>query len=116
MSFSESEDDTLYNQLCSMTQERLDKNRDQLIQDCEERAIEFPLVMEKINKAKELSAKNEVALLKSLASLTKFWFDELWNDSIRVEDVKEKVLEYLEQLYQNQPPEFVYYKTLFHLF
>ena len=46
----------------------------------------------------------------------KFWFDELWNDSIRVEDVKEKVLEYLEQLYQNQPPEFVYYKTLFHLF
>ena len=46
----------------------------------------------------------------------KMWFDELWNDSIRVEDVKEKVLEYLEQLYQNQTPEFVYYKTLFHLF
>jgi hypothetical protein len=33
-----------------------------------------------------------------------------------VEYVKEKVLEYLEQLYQNHPPEFVYYKTLFHLF
>ena len=46
----------------------------------------------------------------------KAWFDELWNDKNRVEDVKADVLSYLEQLYQNHAPEFIYYKTLFHLF
>ena len=33
-----------------------------------------------------------------------------------VEDVKEQVLEYLEQLYQENDPEFIYFKTLFHIF
>lgn len=33
-----------------------------------------------------------------------------------VEDVKVDVLHYLEQLYVNHPPEFVYFKTLFHIF
>jgi SNF2 family DNA or RNA helicase len=46
----------------------------------------------------------------------KAWFDELWNDKALVEDVKEEVLRYLEQLYQNHAPEFIYYKTLFHIF
>jgi len=46
----------------------------------------------------------------------KAWFDELWNDSNLVEDVKQEILLYLEQLYRNQSPEFVYYKTLFHIF
>ena len=46
----------------------------------------------------------------------KLWFDELWNDKNRVEDVKDEVLSYLNQLYQNHDPEFIYYKTLFHLF
>jgi SNF2 family DNA or RNA helicase len=46
----------------------------------------------------------------------KIWFDELWNDASLVEDVKQEVLLYLEQLYRNQSPEFVYYKTLFHIF
>lgn len=44
------------------------------------------------------------------------WFEELWNDTGRVEDVKERVLEYLLQVYADQSPEFVYYKTLFELF
>lgn len=44
------------------------------------------------------------------------WFDELWNNQELVEDVKAQVLEYLEQLYQDHSPEFIYYKTLFHLF
>lgn len=45
------------------------------------------------------------------------WFDELWNDeSGLVEDVKSQVLKYLEQLYANNSPEFIYYKTLYHLF
>ena len=46
----------------------------------------------------------------------KLWFDELWNDKKRVEDVKGEVLSYLHQLYENYAPEFVYYKTLYHLF
>lgn len=46
----------------------------------------------------------------------KAWFDEIWNDTNLVEDVKKDVLSYLEQLYQNHPPEFIYYKTLFHIF
>jgi SNF2 family DNA or RNA helicase len=46
----------------------------------------------------------------------KAWFDELWNDDTIVEDVKAEVLRYLEQLYVNHPPEFIYFKTLFHIF
>lgn len=46
----------------------------------------------------------------------KAWFDELWNDPELVEDVKQEVLRYLDQLYQNHAPEFIYYKTLFHIF
>lgn len=46
----------------------------------------------------------------------KSWFDEIWNDSDLVEDVKEEVLNYLSMLYQNSSPEFVYFKTLFHIF
>ncbi|MEG4958799.1 MULTISPECIES: helicase-related protein [unclassified Microcoleus] len=46
----------------------------------------------------------------------KAWFDELWNDAELIEEVKQDVLLYLEQLYQNNTPEFIYYKTLFHIF
>lgn len=46
----------------------------------------------------------------------KAWFDELWNDEELVEDVKGEVLVYLAQLYENHAPEFIYYKTLFHIF
>ena len=46
----------------------------------------------------------------------KAWFDEIWNDKKHVADVKDDVLLYLEQLYRNHAPEFIYYKTLFHLF
>lgn len=44
------------------------------------------------------------------------WFDELWDDDTLVEDVKAEVLEYLQQLYQNHTPQFIYFKTLFHIF
>lgn len=45
------------------------------------------------------------------------WFHELWNDkSGLVEDVKSQVLKYLEQLYIDNQPEFIYFKTLFHIF
>jgi superfamily II DNA or RNA helicase/alpha-D-ribose 1-methylphosphonate 5-triphosphate synthase subunit PhnG len=46
----------------------------------------------------------------------KAWFDELWSDASLVEDVKAKVLEYLAQLYVDHSPEFIYFKTLFHVF
>ena len=46
----------------------------------------------------------------------KAWFDELWNNPQLVEDVKAQVLLYLEQLYVDPAPEFVYFKTLFHVF
>ena len=46
----------------------------------------------------------------------KQWFDELWGNDALVKDVKQDVLEYLKQLYENHAPEFIYYKTLFHIF
>ena len=46
----------------------------------------------------------------------KVWFDELWADPTLVEDVKAEVLEYLAQLYADHSPEFIYFKTLFHVF
>lgn len=47
----------------------------------------------------------------------KAWFQELWEDNTGlVEDVKEQVLKYLEQLYIENEPEFIYFKTLFHIF
>ena len=46
----------------------------------------------------------------------KRWFSEVWNDENLVKDVKQDVLLYLRKLYANQPPQFVYYLTLFHLF
>lgn len=46
----------------------------------------------------------------------KVWFDGIWNDDKLVSDVRDEVLHYLEQLYVNHAPEFVYFKTLFHVF
>ncbi len=45
------------------------------------------------------------------------WFDDVWNDDTGlVEDVKEKVLEYLDILSAENQPQFIYYKTLYHIF
>lgn len=46
----------------------------------------------------------------------KQWFDELCNNEALVQDVKREVLDYLKQPYENHTPEFIYYKTLFHIF
>lgn len=46
----------------------------------------------------------------------KNWFNDLWNNQELVEDVKKEVLKYLKQLYKENNPEFIYYKTLYHLF
>ena len=44
------------------------------------------------------------------------WFDELWNDESLTRDAKSEVLAALRRLGQPYSPEFVYYKTLFHVF
>ncbi len=44
------------------------------------------------------------------------WFEEVWTDKSLTVDVKADVLSYLEQLYANHSPEFIYYLTLFHIF
>ncbi|SDY33011.1 SNF2 family N-terminal domain-containing protein [Allochromatium warmingii] len=46
----------------------------------------------------------------------KAWFDQIWHDEALVADVKADVLRYLEQLYVNHAPEFIYFKTLYHVF
>lgn len=46
----------------------------------------------------------------------KQWFDAIWANEKLVADVKEEVLRYLEQLYVNHAPEFIYFKTLYHVF
>ena len=44
------------------------------------------------------------------------WFDALWRDKKLTRDAKQDVLAALERLGQAYAPEFVYYKTLFHVF
>ncbi|MEI6775949.1 MAG: helicase-related protein [Chloroflexales bacterium] len=46
----------------------------------------------------------------------KEWFEELWGNPRLVADVRDQVLHYLAQLYANHAPQFIYFKTLFHLF
>ena len=43
-------------------------------------------------------------------------FNELWHDQTAVEDVKQKVLEQMQILYQENTPEFIYFVTLYHIF
>jgi len=56
----------------------------------------------------EVDSKSDCVDLKT-------WFDNLW-DSEQVEDVKAQVLQTLKDAYQDKDPEFIYYKTLYHLF
>ena len=39
-------------------------------------------------------------------------FDEIWNDDMTVEDVKEKVLEQMQILYKENPPEFIFHNFI----
>lgn len=57
----------------------------------------------------EVDSKTQLQELKE-------WFNDLWHDEGQVKDVKEEVLGYLEKLYANNSPEFIYYKTLYHIF
>ena len=44
-----------------------------------------------------------------------YWFDELWNNRDLTRDAKKEVLTALARLGKDYTPEFVYYKTLFHV-
>ena len=44
------------------------------------------------------------------------WFERLWNDESLTRDAKADVLAALDRLSQPYDPQFVYYKTLFHVF
>jgi ERCC4-related helicase len=46
----------------------------------------------------------------------KTWFQDIWDKKDLVEDVKDEVLRYLSEIYADYSPEFVYQKTLYHLF
>ena len=59
---------------------------------------------------------NTVIDSKALLQDLKNWFDALWENPEIVEDVKGEVIAYLQQIYQNYSPEFIYYKTLYNLF
>ena len=56
----------------------------------------------------EVDSKSDCADLKT-------WFDSLW-ESDQVLDVTAEVLRNLANAYQDKDPEFIYYKTLYHLF
>lgn len=43
-------------------------------------------------------------------------FDQIWNDSAAVEDVKEGILNHMKTIYKENSPEFIYYFTLYNIF
>lgn len=43
-------------------------------------------------------------------------FEQVWNDSTRMQDVTEEVIESISAVYQENAPELVYFLTLYHIF
>lgn len=65
--------------------------------------IELNLIVDSERQKKELKA----------------WFDDIWEnriDGINVKNVKDDILDYLKTLYDENPPEFIYFKTLYEIF
>ncbi|MGI6536538.1 MAG: helicase-related protein [Eggerthellaceae bacterium] len=52
----------------------------------------------------------------SEASGLKAMFDSVWGNDALVEDVTDQVVQQIQTLYRENPPEFVYFLTLYHLF
>ena len=65
-------------------------------------------------KASNIELNLEVDSKTDCTDLKK-WFDNLW-ESKEVKDVKDEVIQYLKDAYKDYDPEFIYYKTLYHLF
>lgn len=43
-------------------------------------------------------------------------FNQMWNDADYLKDVTDEVVEYIENLYRENSPEFIYYVTLYNIF
>ncbi len=44
------------------------------------------------------------------------WFESIWNDPAALKDAKEEILKQLDNLINDQSPEFIYFLTLYNLF
>ena len=60
------------------------------------------------------SMTNRIACPMAESYLKKF--DELWNDNSKFSDVTDRVLEYMETVYNENAPEYIYFITLYHIF
>lgn len=60
------------------------------------------------------SITNRIACPMAESYLKKF--DELWNDTSKFSDVTDRVLEYMETVYNENAPEYIYFITLYHIF
>ena len=60
------------------------------------------------------SITNRIACPMAESYLKKF--DELWNDNSKFSDVTDRVLEYMETVYNENAPEYIYFITLYHIF
>lgn len=66
--------------------------------------------------SKNIELNLEMQDRRDMADL-KEWFDEIWNDNTGlIEDVKDEVIKYIEMLYAENSPEFIYYVTLYNIF
>lgn len=43
-------------------------------------------------------------------------FETLWNDKTKMQDVTEEIIESISSAYNENPPEFIYFMTLYHVF
>lgn len=59
---------------------------------------------------------NSVFIGDEIANAHLLNFDTLWNDENLLEDVKEEVLDQMAIMYKEKTPEFIYFKTLYHIF
>ena len=59
---------------------------------------------------------NTVLTEKHIIEEFETFFDSIWNNSSLVVDVKETLLEHIQNLYKENAPELVYFVTLYHLF
>jgi len=44
------------------------------------------------------------------------WFDSIWSNAAAVQDAKQLLLSHLESLFKDQPPQFIYFLTLYNIF
>lgn len=67
---------------------------------------------ERGNNAYKMIIKNEAPFSKSFLDI----FNELWKDKSRLQDVTDEVLNSISTMYSENPPEFIYYITLYNIF